>query len=97
MEEEEEDNDNDEEEEPEEVAERKEDEPFNLLCPDHSAVANTLPPLHPRSQQRSKLRKGSSHQVCKLKDASPIYPTVTDSEVLLTFWCRGQVPFPKNE
>ena len=80
--EEEEEGDDEEEEEPEKTTERAEAEPSTSSAPiTRSRKRPTSTPSEVPMKKQSK--KGSSHQICKLKDASPIYPTVADSESYL--------------
>ena len=82
LEEEEEGDDEEEEEEPEKTTERAEAEPCTSSAPTtRSRKCPTSTPSEVPMKKQSK--KGSSHQICKLKDASPIYPTVADSETYL--------------
>ena len=80
--EEEEEEDDEEEEEQEETTKRKEVEPST------SSTPTTCSCKHPASTPsevpaKKQTKNGPSHQICKLKDASPIYPTVADSESYL--------------
>ena len=80
--EEEEEDDDEEEEEPEETTKRKEVEPSTSSVP--TTRSRKCPASTPSEVPAKKqIKKGPSHQICKLKDASPIYPTVTNSESYL--------------
>ena len=80
--EEEEEEDDEEEEEPEKTTERAEAEPSTSSAP--TTRSRKQPASTPSEVPAKKqTKKGPSHQICKLKDASPIYPMVADSESYL--------------
>ena len=92
--EEEEEDDDEEEEEPEETIERKEVEPSTSSAP--TTLSRKCPASTPSEVPAKKqTKKGPSHQICKLKDASPIYPMVADSESYLHSGVEDQFLSPR--
>ena len=81
IEEEEEEDVEEEEEEPEKATERAEAEPSTSSAP--TTRSRKHPSSTPSEVPTKKQPKRGPSQICKLKDASPIYPTVADSEAYL--------------
>ena len=91
--EEEEDVEEEEEEEPEKATEGAEAKPSTSSAP--ATRSHKHPPSTPSEVPAKKQPKKGPSQICKLKDASPIYPTVADSEAYLHSGVEDQFLSPR--